>query len=91
MTLEYEPGLVRDMSEVYEQIAPRRKDYEHHKTWGDDNGSGHVRSAIQGCSLSIPFKEGKLFLGTWQQVVLAEFDTRPRQRTVVLQFIGQSG
>jgi len=88
-TIEYEPGLIKDMKEVFEKIAPRKKDYHHHETWGDDNGSSHIRATIQGPSLTIPFTQGNLLLGTWQQVVLMEFDTRNRTRKVVVQIMGK--
>lgn len=87
-TLEYEPGLVKDMREVYEKLAPSDGDYAHHETWGDDNGSSHIRAALQGCSISVPFVSQKLLLGTWQQIVLAEFDTRARDRKIVVQMMG---
>ncbi|MFH2203818.1 MAG: secondary thiamine-phosphate synthase enzyme YjbQ [Elusimicrobiota bacterium] len=87
-TIEYEPGLVKDMAEAYGKLAPADKDYAHHETWGCDNGSSHVRAALQGPSLTIPFVKGRLTLGTWQQVVLTEFDTRPRDREIMLQLIG---
>ena len=88
-TLEYEPGLVAtDMAEMYNTFAPYQKRYEHNKTWGDDNGAAHLRSAITGTSVTIPFLEGKLILGTWQQVVFIDFDTRPRSRKIVVQLIG---
>ncbi|MFH1726420.1 MAG: secondary thiamine-phosphate synthase enzyme YjbQ [Elusimicrobiota bacterium] len=89
-TIEFEPGLVRDMVELYEKLAPAGQDYAHHATWGDDNGSSHVRAALQGPSLTVPFADGAMLLGTWQQIVLEEFDTRPRERRVVLQFIGST-
>ena len=88
-TFEYEPGLIKDMRELYERIAPSNRHYAHNETWNDDNGFSHVRAALQGPSLTIPFKESKLLLGTWQQVVLAEFDIRPRERKVVVQMIGK--
>lgn len=87
-TFEYEPGLVKDMAELYERIAPSNRGYAHDDTWHDDNGFSHIRAAVQGPSVSVPFKSGKLFLGTWQQVVLADFDNRPRSREVVVQLIG---
>ncbi|MFA5138543.1 MAG: secondary thiamine-phosphate synthase enzyme YjbQ [Elusimicrobiota bacterium] len=87
-TFEYEPGLKKDMARLYEALAPAGKEYAHHQTWGDDNGSSHVRAALQGPSLTVPFKEGRLMLGVWQQIVLAEFDTRPRDRQVVVQLPG---
>lgn len=88
-TMEYEPGLKKDIPEALEKIAPSRADYEHHKTWGDYNGSAHVRSAIIGPDLTIPFKEGKLMIGTWQQIALMDFDTRPRERRIAVQMIGE--
>lgn len=88
-TFEYEKGLLADMKDLYDRLAPRNAHYLHDETWNDANGFSHVRSAIQGPSLTIPFKKSKLLLGTWQQIVLAEFDTRSRQREIVLTFIGQ--
>ena len=88
-SFEYEPGLVADLKELYEKLAPVNASYAHEKKWGDANGFSHVRAALQGPSMSIPFIEGKLMLGTWQQVVLAEFDHRPRQRIAVVQFLGE--
>jgi secondary thiamine-phosphate synthase enzyme len=88
-TFEYEPGLVRDIQEFYEELAPSSKSYHHDRTWGDANGFSHVRASIAGPSLTIPFEDGQLLLGTWQQVVLAEFDNRPRKREVVVQITGE--
>ncbi len=88
-TIEFEPGAVADLNKVWEQLAPRHGTYEHHLRWGDDNGSSHVRAAMLGPSLSIPFEAGRLLVGTWQQVVLIEFDTRPRSREVVVQLMGE--
>jgi secondary thiamine-phosphate synthase enzyme len=88
-TFEFEPGLIRDVQEMYEKIIPRNKHYHHDDTWGDANGYSHLRAALQGPALTIPFENGKLLLGTWQQVVLAEFDNRPRHRQIVVQFIGE--
>jgi secondary thiamine-phosphate synthase enzyme len=87
-TIEFEPGAVADFNEVWETLAPRRAEYAHHLRWGDDNGSSHVRAAMLGPSISIPFEAGRLLVGTWQQIVLVEFDTRPRTREVVVQLIG---
>ena len=86
-TIEYEPGLKKDFPRVMEKIAPYNDYYEHHKTWGDDNGSSHVKSAIVGTSLVVPFKDGELLLGTWQQIVVINFDTRRRRREVILQLL----
>jgi secondary thiamine-phosphate synthase enzyme len=88
-TMEYEPGLKKDIPRALEVIAPSDIPYEHHKTWGDDNGKSHVRSALIGCSLSVPFVEGRLVLGTWQQVVAMNLDTSARKREIVLQVLGE--
>lgn len=88
-TFEYERGLISDMRNLYEKLIPSNKSYLHDETWQDANGFSHLRAAIQGPSLVIPFKGKRLLLGTWQQVVLAEFDTRARSRRVILQFIGE--
>ena len=88
-TLEFEPGVVADLDRAFEQIAARRADYQHHLRWGDDNGSSHVREAMLGPSITIPIMHRRLGLGTWQQVVLVEFDTGPRRRTVVVQLLGE--
>ena len=88
-TFEYEPGLAQDVQDFFEKIIPAHKNYHHDETWGDANGFSHLRSSLQGPSLSIPFDNGKLVLGTWQQIVLAEFDNRPRQRQIIVQIIGE--
>jgi secondary thiamine-phosphate synthase enzyme len=88
-TFEYEPGLVRDLKEFYDKIAPPSVHYHHDETWGDANGFSHVRATLTGPSLVIPFEKGKLLLGTWQQIVLMEFDNRPRSREVVVQLMGE--
>jgi len=81
-------GAVSDLDRAFERIAPRRGEYAHHLRWGDDNGSSHVRAAMLGPSITIPVVGGRLALGTWQQVVLVEFDTGPRERQVVVQMVG---
>jgi secondary thiamine-phosphate synthase enzyme len=86
-TIEYEPGLKRDFPSIMEKIAPYGEDYEHHKTWGDDNGSSHVKAAIVGPSVLIPFRNGKLLTGRWQQIVVVNFDTRRRKREIILQIL----
>ena len=88
-TFEYEPGLIRDLKEFYDKVAPSNVHYHHDDTWGDANGFSHVRATLTGPSLVIPFENGKLLLGTWQQVVLVEFDNRPRKRDVVMQIMGE--
>ena len=89
-TLEYEPGLVNsDMEAAFEKLAPKNAHYEHEKTWHDDNGHAHVRASLLGPSLTVPIVDGTLILGTWQQIVLIDFDTRPRRRTVICQITGE--
>ena len=88
-TIEYEPGAIADFNRLLEQLAPRHGAYQHHERWGDDNGSSHVRAALIGPSLTVPFTHSPLQLGTWQQIVLVECDTRPRRRQVIVQIIGE--
>lgn len=89
-TVEFEPGLVHhDVAEMYQKIAPYGVSYEHNQTWGDDNGAAHLRSTLTGSSLVIPFLQRKLILGTWQQLIFLDFDTRPRSRRVVVQITGK--
>jgi secondary thiamine-phosphate synthase enzyme len=88
-TIEFEPGLVQDFPKMLSRLAPSDIDYEHQKMWHDDNGHSHVKASLVGPSLTIPFNDGNLFLGTWQQIVVLELDTRPRERQVVLQIIGK--
>ena len=88
-TLEFEPGVIGDLGRALEVVAPRDGKYEHHLRWHDDNGSSHVRAALIGPSVTIPFVDGQLMLGTWQQVALIELDTRGRRREVVMQVIGE--
>ena len=88
-TIEYEPGLVHDLQQVFERIAPYNMEYRHHLRWGDDNGASHVRASLLGPSLTVPFAGGELLLGTWQQVVFIDFDTRSRSRELILQLIGE--
>ncbi len=88
-TIEYEPGLRSDFPKMLNRIVPRNIDYEHDKTWHDGNGHSHVRASLIGPSLTIPFKDGNLILGTWQQIVFFELDTRSRERTITIQMIGE--
>ena len=88
-TIEFEPGAVGDLNRVFDALAPRDAEYRHHLRWGDDNGSSHVRAALLGPSLTVPFTDGKLTLGTWQQIMLLEMDTRPRKREIVVQLVGE--
>jgi len=88
-TLEYEPGLVNhDVAAAMERLAPRDARYEHEETWHDDNGHSHVRASTVGPSLALPVAAGRVPLGTWQQIVLIDFDTRPRRRTLHLSVVG---
>lgn len=88
-TIEYEPGLVADFKAVWEKIVPEGIPYHHDQRWGDGNGYSHVRASLLGASLVIPFEEKKLALGTWQQLVLVDFDNRPRSRQLVIHFMGE--
>ncbi len=88
-TIEFESGAVNDLKRAIEGIAPTDIYYEHNERWGDGNGYAHVRAAIMGPSLHIPLTDGKLTLGTWQQIVLLDFDNRPRQRQVIIQLMGE--
>jgi secondary thiamine-phosphate synthase enzyme len=88
-TIENESGLVRDMKEFLEKLVPSDRRYHHDDRWGDDNGFSHLRAALLGPSLQVPVENGKLMLGTWQQIVLLDFDNRPRTREVVVQILGE--
>jgi secondary thiamine-phosphate synthase enzyme len=88
-TLEYEPGLLKDLPETFERLFPSDKTYHHDETWHDGNGFSHVRSAFVGPDITVPFVGGTLTLGTWQQVVFLEFDNRARHRKIVLQLMGE--
>ena len=90
-TIEYEPGALEDLRSAIERLAPRGPVYAHDRRWGDGNGFSHVRAALLGPSVSIPVEGGRPGLGTWQQVVLCDFDNRPRRRSVLLQFTGSAG
>ncbi len=90
-TTESEPGLVNhDLKAFFERIAPEGGFYQHEATWEDDNGHAHVRASAVGPSVSLPIMDGRLAVGTWQQVVLIDFDTRPRQRQVIVQIVGDA-
>lgn len=86
-TIEYEQGLVRDLKRVLEKIVPENEDYEHNKAWGDGNGYAHIRAALMKPSLCLPVENGKVIHGTWQQIVLIDFDNRPRERKVIVKII----
>jgi secondary thiamine-phosphate synthase enzyme len=88
-TIEYEEGLKKDFPKMLARIAPSEIEYEHDNAWHDGNGHSHVRASLIGPSLIVPFKNKSLMLGTWQQIVLLEMDTRPRKRKIVLQMIGE--
>jgi secondary thiamine-phosphate synthase enzyme len=87
-TIEFEPGAIGDFNALLDRLAPRNADYRHHLRWGDDNGSSHVRAALLGPSITIPIVDGALTLGTWQQIMLLEVDTGPREREIVVQMVG---
>ena len=87
-TIEYEPGLKKDFPKMLARIAPSQIEYEHDNTWHDGNGHSHVRASLIGPSLTVPFKNKDLMLGTWQQIVLLEMDTRSRERKIVVQMVG---
>ena len=88
-TIEYEPRLLGDFENMWDRVIPQNIPYEHSKTWGDGNGHSHVRASMLGASLTIPFVNKRLTLGTWQQVVFVDFDNRPRSRRIVLQIMGE--
>ena len=88
-TVEYEPGLIDDLGKLWERIAPKNVPYAHDARWGDGNGYAHVRASLLGASLTVPFIDKKLALGTWQQIIMVDFDNRPRSRTVVVQVMGE--
>ncbi len=88
-TIEYESGLVDDLRQMWERTVPRNIPYSHDRRWGDGNGHSHVRASMLGPSLVVPFTEGRLTLGTWQQIIMVDFDNRPRSRQVVLQILGE--
>jgi secondary thiamine-phosphate synthase enzyme len=88
-TIEYEPGAVADLARALEEIAPQNLDYAHNARWGDRNGFAHLRSGLMGTVKSFPVREGELHLGTWQQVVLCDFDDRPREREITVTVVGE--
>jgi secondary thiamine-phosphate synthase enzyme len=88
-TIEFEPGVVEDLKRAVEKFAPRDVRYAHDAAWGDGNGYAHVRAALLGPSLAVPVADGRLTLGTWQQIVVLDFDNRPRRRRVVVQVTGE--
>ena len=88
-TVEYEPGLIDDLDKLFERIAPKNIPYGHDARWGDGNGHSHVRASLLGSSLVVPFSSKRMMLGTWQQIIVIDFDNRPRNRTVQLQIMGE--
>ena len=88
-TIEFEPGLTSDFQSLWERIVPRNTPYAHDRRWGDGNGYSHVRASLLGGSLVVPFSDKRLTLGTWQQIVLVDFDNRPRSRQIVVQIMGE--
>jgi len=88
-TIENEPGLISDFKEMWERVIPKNLEYRHDRAWGEGNGFSHVRASLLGASLAVPFNKGKLALGTWQQIVVVDFDNRPRSRQVLLQIMGE--
>jgi len=88
-TIEYEPRLLNDFKNMWDRLILQNIPYEHNKTWGDGNGHSHVRASVLGASLTIPFVNKRLTLGTWQQIVFVDFDNRPRSRKIILQIMGE--
>jgi secondary thiamine-phosphate synthase enzyme len=88
-TIEYETGAVSDLRRLFDEIIPQNREYAHNARWGDGNGHSHVRASLLGPSLTIPFVNGRLILGTWQQIVFVDFDNRLRDRELILQIIGE--
>lgn len=88
-TIEYEAGALADLKRLFDETIPAERDYAHNRRWGDGNGHSHVRAALLGPSLTVPFVDGELQLGTWQQIILVDFDNRPRNRRLVVQILGE--
>jgi secondary thiamine-phosphate synthase enzyme len=88
-TCEYEPALVKDLGDIFEKLIPKNRQYAHDQTWGDANGFSHLRASLVGPSITIPFTNSSLMLGTWQQIIFIDFDNRARRRKVILQFMGE--
>jgi len=91
LTIEFEDGLVHDFEQLMERLVPRNVPYEHDRRWGDGNGFSHIRAALMGASAVVPVVGGRLALGTWQQLLFVDFDNRKRQRTVIVQLLGERG
>jgi len=88
-TIEFEPGLIADFKEMWERNAPQGLTYEHNRAWGDGNGHSHVRASVLGASLVVPFNDRRLALGTWQQIVVVDFDNKARARQILVQIMGE--
>lgn len=88
-TVEYESGLLSDLRDLFDRVAPSNVPYQHNLRWGDGNGHAHVRASLLGASLTVPFADKRLTLGTWQQIIFIDFDNRPRSRELVLQLMGE--
>jgi len=88
-TIEFEPGVLQDLSTIFNEIVPNDINYQHNEAWHDGNGHSHVRAALLGASITIPLVDGRLTLGTWQQIVFIDFDIRPRKREIIVQIIGE--
>ncbi|MEE8318358.1 MAG: secondary thiamine-phosphate synthase enzyme YjbQ [Dehalococcoidales bacterium] len=88
-TIEFEPGLVADIRNMWARLIPQNVSYDHDRRWGDGNGYSHVRAALLGASLAVPFHNGQMLLGTWQQIVVIDFDARPRLRKIIVQVTGE--
>jgi secondary thiamine-phosphate synthase enzyme len=88
-TLEYEEGVLQDLKRTFNEIVPVDKNYQHDEAWHDGNGHSHIRSALLKTSLTVPLVDGRMTLGTWQQVVFVDFDTRPRKREIIIQIMGE--
>jgi secondary thiamine-phosphate synthase enzyme len=86
-TIEFESGVIEDLKDVFEKVVPENADYKHHRRWGDRNGAAHIKSAIVGPDFAVPVENGQLVLGTWQQIVLIDFDERPRTREIVVKTV----
>ncbi|RZB29489.1 MAG: hypothetical protein AEth_01124 [Candidatus Argoarchaeum ethanivorans] len=87
-TIEYEPGLIEDMKRMLEHVAPQGIEYKHNLRWGDGNGHSHIRASLLGPSITVPFQDSSLMLGTWQQIVFIDLDNRPRSRDIIVQIMG---
>ena len=88
-TIEYEPGLLEDLPAALERLAPKDMVYQHHLRWQDGNGHSHVRASLMGPGITVPFREGRLLLGTWQQLAFIEMDVKPRRRQIEVQLVGE--